>query len=110
MARFTRLLLAIRATLASTAALSAMSATQVGAETEASRAYSTAKETGSISALERFIERYPLSPEASDAFCDIVVLTRGSKLANMGPNGLCANPIITKTGQPAVRTRQISIY
>ena len=116
MARFTRLLLAIRATLASsvalssTAALSVVSATQVEAQTETSQAYLKARESGSTADLERFIERYPLSPEANNAFCDIVLLSRESTLANRGPNGFCATPFIPSSGDTGSRTRQVAIY
>jgi hypothetical protein len=110
MASFTRFLLAIRATLASTVALSVVSTTQVEAQSEASQAYLTARESGSITALERFIERYPLSPEANSAFCDIVVLSRESRLSNQGPGGLCSTSIIVNSGDTRSIARQVSIY
>jgi hypothetical protein len=109
MARFTRILLALRATLASSVALSAVSAAPVEAQTESSQAYLTAKESRSIAALERFIELYPLSPEANEAFCDIVLLSRQSRLANQGPSGLCTTPIILSSGDTTSRTRQVAV-
>lgn len=110
MVRLTKFLMVIRTALASTAALSVVSATQVEAQTEALQAYLKAKESGSVDALERFIERYPLSPEANDAFRDIVLLIRGSKLANKGPRGFFISTRIPEAPDTTSETRQVSVY
>lgn len=88
MARWTRLMLLIRATLASSVALSAAGVTKAEAQSASASAYRQAKQIGTISALEQFIEAYPLSPEANAAFRDIVVLSRRSTLVDDGPSGL----------------------
>jgi hypothetical protein len=113
MPRFTKLIIALRAALASTAALSIASATQVEAQSEvseASIAYQQAKEVGTIEALERFIEQYPLSPEANDAFRDIVLLSRRSRLANQGPLGLPGSSGILTRSEDRSLIRSVAVY
>lgn len=95
MAQMSKWMVLMRTLLASVLALSVSSPTRSDAQSQsaASNAYRSAVQKGTVGALEQFIERYPLSPEASIAFCDVVLLSRDSSLANRGPSGLFASKI-----------------
>lgn len=94
MAQMSQWKVLVRTFFASVIALSVSVPNEVEAQSqsEASRAYREAIQHGTVRALERFIERYPLSREASIAFRDIVLLSRGSTLAGNGPSGLVIGP------------------
>ena len=64
--------------MASALALSVAAPTRTEAQTSAAEAYQRAQQAGTIQALERFIEQYPLSDEASEAFLRIVTIARQS--------------------------------
>ncbi|WP_425093536.1 hypothetical protein [Tropicimonas sp. S265A] len=80
MPQVSRFLSLISATLASALAITAATGNRSEAQASAAEAYRAAQEAGTIEALEEFIESYPLSDEASDAFSQIVVQSRGSEL------------------------------
>lgn len=92
--------------MASALAVSIAGPDRAEADAASAAAYRQAAQAGTIRALERFIERYPLSPEANDAFRDIVTLSRRSNLVGKGPSGL-----FTTTAIPNPRTtRSIDPY
>lgn len=90
MAHVSKWVILMRTFLASALALSISAPTEADAQSqsEAAAAYKAAVAAGTIAALEAFIAKYPLAPQANDAFRDIVTLSRGSSLANEGPAGL----------------------
>lgn len=104
MARWTRVINFLRAAMASSIALTAAGVTRVEAQSASANAYRQAKQAGSIAALEKFIEAYPLSPEANAAFRDIVLLTRRSTLVDGAPAGLAPS------APAAAATRGIEAY
>lgn len=111
MAKFTYLLKLMQSTMASALAVSVSVATpsEVAAQSsgsESAQAFDQACSAGTVRALERFIERYPLSPEANVAFREIIVLSQNSKLVNGGPTGLATSSCDTS----AAPTRSISPY
>ena len=91
MARLSTFVVLLRTTMASLIAISAATGTRVEAQSAASDAYQRALADGSVQALERFIEQYPMSPEANAAFRDLVLRTRGSTAVNRGPAGLMSS-------------------
>lgn len=110
MSKLTYLLKAMRSTMASALAVSVSVAapTDVAAQSnsEAGNAFQQACDAGSVRALERFIEQYPLSPQANDAFREIILLSQNSTLVNSAPSGLRSS-----TCAPASSTtRSISPY
>lgn len=106
MAHLTRLMILLRTAMASVLAVSISGPNRAEADTASAEAYQQARQAGTIRALERFIERYPLSPEANDAFRDIVLISRRSDFVGQGPSGL-----FTTTAIPlADRTRGIGPY
>ncbi len=102
MAHVSKWVILMRTFLASAMALSINAPNQAGAQSqsEAAVAYQAAVDAGTVAALEAFIAKYPLSPQANDAFRDIVTLSRGSSLANEGPSGIFTG----SSGQPLTRS------
>lgn len=90
MAQMSKWTVLIRTFFASLLALSVVAPNDAVAQSQAeiTQAYDAAIQQGTIRALERFIERYPLSPQASAAFREIVLLSRGSVLAGNPPTGI----------------------
>ena len=78
MPRVNRLLRLINAAMASALALSVAAPNRAEAQSSAEEAYRLAQEVGTVQAYEEFIALHPLSSRASDAFLQIVTLTRGS--------------------------------
>lgn len=73
--------------LLQSAALSALAtgvATDAQAQTSSAEAYAAALAEGTTAALQQFLDQYPLSPEADDAFRQLVLSSRGSVLVDGG--------------------------
>jgi hypothetical protein len=87
-------------TSAALSAVSAGAATDAQAQTSSSEAYAAALAEGSNAALQRFIDRYPLAPEADDAFRRLVLGARGSVLVDSGSGSVTVQG--TVSGVPAV--------
>lgn len=106
MAQLTKFMLLLRTAMASVLAVSMAGPHRADADTGSANAYQQAVQAGTIGALENFIARYPLSPEANDAFRDIVTLSRRSRLVGQGPSGLFTTTVIP----PGATTRSIDPY
>lgn len=87
-------------TSAALSALTAGSATDAQAQTSSSEAYAAALAEGSNAALQRFLDRYPLAPEADDAFRRLVTATRGSSLVD-SDSGTATARSVTATPRQA---------
>lgn len=90
MAQMSKWTVLLRTFFASILALSVASPSDAVAQSqsEIAQAFDAAIQRGTVRAFEQFIERYPLSPQASTAFREIVLLSRGSVLAGNGPTGI----------------------